>query len=84
MTKENRTFKFVMEVVRCDQFLFYRIMSTVYTFDYNFAMVTLVSISFILNLITVLNLLLALFPPNSCSSKKLHLKVPIERKSAYF
>ena len=57
-------------------------MSIVYTFDYNFAMVTLVSISFILNLITVLNLLLALFPPNSCSSKKLHSKSAYSKKSA--
>ena len=32
MTKENRTFKFVIEVVRRDQFI-YRIMSMVYTFD---------------------------------------------------
>ena len=30
--KENRTFKFVIEVVRRDQFI-YRIMSMVYTFD---------------------------------------------------
>ena len=76
MTKENRTFKFVMEVVRCDRFYF-RIMSTVYTFDYNFAMVTLVSISFILNLITVLNLSLALFLPIAVPLKSFIL-------SAYF
>ena len=82
MTKENRTFKFVMEVVRCDQFFIYRIMSIVYTFDYNFAMVTLVSISFILNLITVLNLLLALFPPNSRFSQSFIQKCLF--KSAYF
>ena len=81
MTKENRTFKFVMEVVRCDRFYF-RIMSTVYTFDYNFAMVTLVSISFILNLITVLNLLLAFFPPNSRFSQSF-IQVPIYKKCLF-